>query len=207
MTHQQMNQPAGQSIQRWGLTGGIASGKSAVTGMLAKRGAVIVDHDVLAHQVVAAGTQGLRQIAESFGQQIVTPAGELDRQALAGIVFHDSQERERLNQIVHPLVRHAADDADASAPAGSIVVHDIPLLIETGQGRDFDLLIVVDIPYELQLSRLMARNGLTKNQAEARINAQAHRSERLALADIVIDNSGDLAATQRQIDELWQRYR
>mgnify|MGYP001941607960 CR=1 FL=1 len=188
-----------------GLTGGIASGKSLVGGRLAQLGARVIDHDQLARDVVEVGTAGLSQIVDAFGTRVLAADGSLDRRRLGQIVFADELARRQLNDIVHPLVRQAARDLAAAAPADAIVVQMIPLLVETGQQDDFDALIVVDVPQDVQLARLMARNGFSRSEAQARIASQASRAERLAAADFVIDNAGSIDATLAQVDDLWRR--
>ena len=188
---------------RIGLTGGIASGKSAVAARLAQLGAVVIDADVLAREVVAPGTSGLAEVVAAFGTDVLTSDGSLDRAALGRVVFADADARRRLEAIIHPRVRQSAAEKEAAAPPGSVVVHVIPLLVETGQERDFDQLVVVDVPPELQADRHLSRSGGSLADAQARIAAQASRERRLAAADVVIDNSGtitDLAAT---VDRLW----
>ena len=188
---------------RVGLTGGIASGKSAVADRFADRGAVIVDSDVLAREVVAPGSVGLMQIRERFGDTVVTTddngQAALDRPALGRIVFGDPQARADLEAIVHPAVRRRAAEQEADAPSDAVVIQVIPLLVETGQADAFDVCLVVDVDESTQLRRLLARNGLTESEARQRIEAQAPRSERLAAADLVIDNSGDLGQLNRQV--------
>lgn len=188
-----------------GLTGGIASGKSLVGGRLAHLGARVIDHDQLARDVVEVRTAGLSQIVDAFGTRVLAADGSLDRRRLGQIVFAHELARRQLNDIVHPLVRQAARDLAAAAPADAIVVQMIPLLVETGQQDDFDALIVVDVPQDVQLARLMARNGFSRSEAQARIASQASRAERLAAADFVIDNAGSIDATLAQVDDLWRR--
>lgn len=187
-----------------GLTGGIASGKSAVADLLAARGAVIVDADVLAREVVEPGTPGLAAIERRFGAEVLRPDGTLDRAKLGAIVFSDAAARADLNEIVHPAVRRRAAELTAAAPEGAVVVQVIPLLVETGQADAFDLVVLVDADPAVQLGRLMLRNGLSRADAEARVAAQASRAERLAAADVVLDNDGDLAALESQVDALWR---
>ena len=189
---------------RIGLTGGIASGKSTVARELERLGAVIIDADILARDVVALGTEGLKAIVTRFGEQVLAPDGSLNRRALAGIVFADPQARADLNAIIHPRVRERALELEAAAPAGAVVVHVIPLLVETGQQDDFDAVVVVDTTVEEQLRRLTRRDGLTQTEAEQRVAAQASREERLGAATHVIDSSGPVRETMRQVDELWQ---
>ena len=191
---------------RAGLTGGIGSGKSEVSRRLAAHGAVIIDADVAARAVVAPGTPGLARVAEAFGADVLGPDGTLDRERLGAIVFADPASRAALNSIVHPLVGEwmQAAERDAVAADGDvIVVHDVPLLAENRRAGGFDLVIVVDVPPELQLERLVAQRGMTPDQARARIAAQASREQRLAVADLVIDNSGSLADLDRRVAEVW----
>ncbi|WP_232012305.1 dephospho-CoA kinase [Propionibacterium australiense] len=186
-----------------GLTGGIASGKSAVAAVLVEHGAVHIDYDLLARRIVEPGTRGLRALTEAFGPDILTPDGALDRGALAALVFSDEAARRRLDEITHPLIVAAADELQDAAPDGAVVMHDIPLLIETGRAHDFNHLVVVDVPVETQIARLMARNAMSAEQARDRIAAQASRPERLAVAGTVIDNAGSLQSTRAQVDRLW----
>ena len=192
---------------RVGLTGGIGSGKSEVARRLAAHGAVIIDADVAAREVVAPGTPGLAQVADAFGPEVLGPDGALDRERLGAIVFRDPALRAKLNAIVHPLVREwmgAAERAAAdAAPGDLIVVHDVPLLAESGRADRFDLVIVVDVPPELQVERLVGQRGMSPDQARARMAAQASRDQRLAIADIVIDNSGSLHDLDRRVSEVW----
>ncbi len=191
--------------RRIGLTGGIASGKTAVSDMLARRGAVIIDSDTLAREVVEPGTRGLEAIVERFATTVLTPDGALDRAKLGQIVFDDPVARADLNAIVHPAVRARAAELQLQAPPGAVVVQVIPLLVETGQADDFDLVVVVDADEAVQLRRLMQRNGYTPSQARARLKAQASRAERLEAADLVIDNSAGLPELEAQVDALWPR--
>lgn len=195
-----------------GLTGGIASGKSAVADRLAELGAVLIDADVLAREVVEPGTPGLDAIVARFGAGVLRPAADggpsqLDRPALGAIVFADPDARRDLEAIVHPAVRARAVELSRAALPGSVVVQVIPLLVETGQADAFDVVVVVDLDPVTQLDRLMARNGLTREQALARINAQAGRAQRLAAADEVIDNNGTPAELRSATDALWRRLR
>ena len=189
-------------MTRIALTGGIASGKSFVAAELEALGAVIIDSDVLARDVVAPGTPGLAAVVGRFGDAVLRADGELDRAALGAIVFADDAARADLNAIVHPLVRARAEEIEEGVADG-VVVHVIPLLVEAGLVDGFDRVIVVDLPVEDQIRRLMARNGVTREQAEARVRAQATREERLAVADRIVDNAGDPAATVAQVDEIW----
>ena len=197
----------GHRVLRAGLTGGIGSGKSEVSRRLAAQGAVVIDADVAARAVVAPGTPGLARVAEAFGPGVLGPDGDLDRGRLGAIVFGDPAARAALNAIVHPLVgqwmQAAEQDAEAAADGDLIIVHDIPLLAENRRASGFDVVIVVDVPPELQLERLVAQRGMTAEQARARMAAQASREQRLAVADLVIDNSGSLADLDRRIADLW----
>ena len=171
------------------VTGGIGSGKSEVTRLFDELGAVVIDADVLAREVVAAGTSGLEEIVQTFGRDLLGPEGELDRPAMGRRVFADPTARTQLEAIIHPRVRQRADEIEREAPGDAVVVHDIPLLVETGQADRFDAVVVVDVPEELQLQRLEGR-GVDVDDARSRIRAQASRNERLAVADYVIDNTG-----------------
>jgi dephospho-CoA kinase len=187
---------------RVGLTGGIASGKSAVAAELAARGAIIIDADVLAREVVEPGTPALAAIIDRFGPQVLSD-GQLDRARLAQIVFADPLARRDLERIVHPAVRARAADLERAAGRAAVVVHVIPLLVETGQQQDFDLVVTVDVDHETQIKRLIARNGYTRAEAESRIAAQASREDRRIAADVVLDNTGSVAQLREQIDALW----
>jgi dephospho-CoA kinase len=192
---------------RAGLTGGIGSGKSEVSRRLATHGAVVIDADVAARAVVAPGTPGLARVVDAFGADVVGPDGGLDRDRLGAIVFRDPASRTTLNAIVHPLVGQWMRTAERAAldAAGDdlIIVHDVPLLAENRRAGDFDLVIVVDVPPELQLERLVGQRGMSPDQARARMAAQASRPQRLAVADLVIDNSGSLADLDQRVAEVW----
>ncbi len=188
---------------RLGLTGGIASGKTLAADELAKLGATVIDSDVLARQVVEPGTPGLADVVERFGDAVLLKDATLDRARLGEVVFGDSVARADLNAIIHPRVRAAAARLEETAPTGTVVVHVIPLLVETGQQGSFDAVLVVDVPVELQAERLMQRNALTRQQSHARIDAQASREDRLAAADWVIDNSSAPDSTIRALRDLW----
>ena len=188
---------------RIAVTGGIASGKTLVSEVLARLGATVIDADLLAREVVEPGTPGLAEIVERFGPGIVGPDGCLDRAALGEIVFSDAEARADLNAIVHPRVRARAREIEAAAPPGTMVAHIIPLLVETGQQDDYDGVLLVDAPDELREERLIRRNALTRQQARARIVAQATREERLAIADWVIDNAGTPEKTVAQVESWW----
>lgn len=191
-----------------GLTGGIGAGKSTTARRLAALGAVVIDHDQLARDAVAPGSVGLEQVAERFGDGVLAADGSLDRVALGARVFGDDDARRALERIVHPEVRRLAAEKQAAAvtadPA-AVVVHDIPLLVETGQADAFALLIVVHAPAELRLRRLVAGRGLTAEQARARIAAQADDATRIAAADVILDGSGTEGDLNAQVDALWER--
>jgi dephospho-CoA kinase len=194
-------------VLRVGLTGGIGSGKSEVSRRLAAHGAVVLDADVAARQVVAPGTPGLAQVADAFGPGVLRPDGALDRDRLGAVVFGDPALRAKLNAIIHPLVAEwmrAAEGAAVDAARGDlIIVHDVPLLAEARRAGDYDLVIVVDAPPELQLERLVSQRGMAPDQARARMAAQASRDQRLAVADVVIDNSGTLDDLDGRVAEVW----
>ncbi len=187
---------------RIGLTGGIGSGKSTVSALLAARGAVIVDSDRIAREVVERGSPGLAQVVEAFGDGVLAPDGSLDRAALAAVVFSDPEARRRLDGIVHPLVRARAAELAAAAPPDAVVVHDVPLLVETGQASSYDLVLVVEADPATRVSRLVQR-GLTAGDARARIAAQASDEERRAVADVVLDNSGTQEELAQQVHRFW----
>ncbi|WP_033213009.1 dephospho-CoA kinase [Kitasatospora phosalacinea] len=189
---------------RIGLTGGIGAGKSEVSRQLAARGAVIVDSDVIAREVVAPGTPGLAAVAAEFGPGVLLPDGALDRPALGRVVFADPARLAKLNAIVHPLVRARSAELEAAAGPDAIVVHDVPLLAENGLAPLYDLVVVVDVPDAERLRRLVALRGMAEDEARARMAAQASREDRLAVADLVLDNSGDLDRLTARVDELWR---
>lgn len=190
-------------MTRVGLTGGVASGKSTVSLMLAELGAVVIDADLLAREVVAPGTPGLEAIVAEFGAGVLTDAGELDRPAMGAIVFADEEKRRALEAIIHPAVRQRGRELEAAAPPGSVVVHDIPLLVETGQPSHFDAVVVVDVPVEVQLARMVELRVMSPEEAQARIDAQATREQRLAAATHVIDNTGSLADLAARVAEVY----
>ncbi|MGY1776030.1 dephospho-CoA kinase [Geodermatophilus sp. SYSU D00804] len=188
---------------RIGLTGGIGSGKSTVAALLAARGALVVDADRIAREVVEPGTAGLAAVVEAFGPDVLTPDGALDRPALAAVVFADPQARARLDGIVHPLVRARAQEVVQSAPEDAVVVQDVPLLVETGQAGAYDLVLVVEADLDTRVARLVLR-GLTEDDARARIAAQATDEQRRAVADVVLDNSGAPEALAAQVERFWE---
>ena len=193
-------------MRRVGLTGGIASGKTSVAEQLAARGAVVIDADVLAREVVEPGTPGLAAVVQRFGDEVLTD-GQLDRARLGALVFADPDARRDLERIVHPAVRARAAELEGQAPDDAVVVHVIPLLVETGQGQDFDVVLVVDLDPATQLRRLQDRNGLSAEDARTRIAAQAGRQERLAVADHVLDNDGSPADLAREVARVWGEVR
>jgi dephospho-CoA kinase len=174
-----------------------------VSSRLAERGAVVIDSDVLAREVVAKGTDGLAEVVKAFGDGVLTPGGELDRPAVGRIVFGDEAARRTLERIIHPRVRARAAEIEAEAPDDAVVVHDIPLLVETGQADRFDVVLVVDVPVGVQIERLTIQRGMTAAEAKQRIASQASREQRLAVADVVVDNSGTLDDLDRRIGEVW----
>jgi dephospho-CoA kinase len=190
---------------RVGLTGGIGSGKSTVSRLLAERGAVVIDSDALAREVVEPGTTGLAAVVEEFGDKVLTADGRLDRGRLGALVFADAGARARLNAIVHPLVRAASAERMAGVPEDAVVVHDIPLLVEAGLADDFDVVVVVAASPAVQLDRLVRLRGMDPAAAQARIDAQATPEERLAVADVVVTNDSTRAELARQVEVLWER--
>ena len=187
---------------RVGLTGGIASGKSTAAEELAARGAVLVDADLLAREMVEPGTSGLAAVVARFGPEVLQ-GDRLDRAALGRLVFADAEARRDLERILHPRVRARAAEIEAAADPGAVVVHVIPLLVETGQADDFDVCVVVDLDPDTQLRRLRERNGLSAEEARARVEVQASRAERLAVADRVLHNEGSPEELRRQVEDLW----
>ena len=192
---------------RVGLTGGIASGKSTVSAILSELGAVVIDADRLAREVVAKGTPGLQRVVEAFGPEILTEDGEMDRAAVGRIVFEDEQQRKLLESIVHPLVFERYAALEAAAPSDGIVVHDIPLLAESGRVADFDAVIVVDAPHETQVDRLLRDRAMSREDAEARIAAQATREQRRAIATYVIENTGTREDLRQRVTEVFGQLR
>jgi dephospho-CoA kinase len=188
---------------RVGLTGGIGAGKSEVSRRLAARGAVLIDADVAAREVVAPGTPGLAEIIAAFGPGVLRPDGSLDRTRLGEIVFADPGLLARLNAIVHPRVRERMRELELAAGNAAIVVHDVPLLAENALSAGYDVVVVVDVPPAVQAGRLTRRRGMTGEQAAARMAAQASREQRLAIAGLVIDNSGSLSELDQRVGELW----
>lgn len=192
---------------RVGLTGGIASGKSTVAAILRELGATVIDADLLAREVVAPGTPGLAQVVEAFGPDILTEDGEMDRAAVGRIVFEDEAKRKVLEAIVHPLVFERYAELEAAAPRDGVVVHDIPLLAESGRAAEFDAVIVVDTPHETQVERMLRDRGMAREDAEARIAAQATREQRRAVATYVIENTGTREDLRQRVAEVFEQLR
>ena len=188
---------------RVGLTGGVASGKSTVSAILRELGAVVIDADALAREVVGPGTPGLDAVVAAFGPEVLGPEGALDRARLGALVFAEPDRRTALEAIVHPLVRARASEIEASAPSGAVVVHDIPLLVETGQETSFDAVLVVDVPVDVQVARAVRDRGWSEDEARSRIAAQASRDDRLAAATYVIDNAGTTEDLRQRVTEVF----
>lgn len=195
-------------MKRIGLTGGIGSGKSTVARMLQQRGAVLIDADAISRQLMEPGQQVLAETVRIFGPGILTPSGELDRPALAQLVFSDPEARQKLNSLVHPAVRaEAARQRQAALEQGEqglVIVEDIPLLVETGQASDFDGVLVVQTDLPVRLERLVRQRGMDEADALARIRAQASDQQRQAVASWLIDNSGAPEKTEQQVQALWE---
>jgi dephospho-CoA kinase len=187
-----------------GLTGGIGAGKSAVAARLAELGALVVDSDVLARKVVAPGTDGLAEVVAAFGDGVLTPAGELDRPALAALVFDDEAARSRLENIIHPRVRAQMASIVSAAPKDAIVVNDVPLLVEANLAANYDLVVVVLADEQVRLARLTGERGMSEAEARARMAAQASDEQRRAAADVVIENNGTLAELRAAVDSVWR---
>jgi dephospho-CoA kinase len=189
------------------LTGGIGSGKSTVAAMLRELGAIVIDSDLLARQVVAPGTPGLAQVVAAFGPDVLAADGSMDRAKVGAIVFADPAQRQRLEAIVWPLVAQESAALAATAGPDDLVVHDIPLLVETGQQSGFDAVLVVDVPVRTQVERLVRDRGMAEEEARARIAAQATREQRLAVASHVIDNTGTIEDLRRRVAEVLDELR
>ncbi len=187
-----------------GLTGGIGAGKSVVAARLAAHGALVIDADRLAREVVAPGTGGLAEVIAAFGPEVLGPDGALDRAALGRIVFADPQARQRLEAIVHPRVRARTAELVAGAPAGTVVVNDVPLLVETGIAGTFEVVVVVLASAETRLRRLVQGRGMRPEEARARMAAQASDAQRRAVATYVIDNDGTLDEVNAAVNRLWE---
>ena len=186
-----------------GLTGGIGSGKSEVARRLAELGAVVIDSDRLAREVVEPGTEGLAEVVAAFGPEVLGPDGALDRPALGRRVFADEAARHRLEAIIHPRVRARSAELIAAAPPDAVVVNDVPLLVESGIGAGFDLVVVVAATESSRLSRLARYRGMPAEEARSRMAAQATDEQRRAAADVVIDNDGSLEELRAAVDRLW----
>jgi dephospho-CoA kinase len=186
-----------------GLTGGIGAGKSEVSRRLASYGALVIDADQIAREVVEPGTPGLAQVVGRFGTGVLAPDGTLDRQRLGEIVFGDDELRAKLNSIIHPLVGARLRELEQGADADAILVEDVPLIAENDLADFYDMVVVVDVPPRLQEERLVRDRGMTPDQVAVRMAAQASREQRLAIAGIVVDNSGSLAELDREVGELW----
>jgi len=190
-------------VLRVGLTGGIGAGKSEVSRRLVAKGAVLIDGDAIAREVVRPGTPGLAAIVAEFGADVLLPDGTLDRPKLGRIVFNDPEQLAKLNAITHPLIGRRSQELFESAPEDGIVVYDMPLLVENNLGSLHDAVIVVDVPVEVQLERLVKLRGMTEEDARSRIAAQATREQRHAVADYLVDNTGSLADLDARVDEIW----
>ncbi|MGW0663157.1 dephospho-CoA kinase [Streptodolium elevatio] len=188
-----------------GLTGGIGSGKSEVSRRLAAYGAVVVDSDLIAREVVEPGTPGLAALVAEFGADILAADGTLDRPKLGSLVFADKDRLAALNAIVHPLVGARADELRAAAAEDAVLVNDVPLLAENRLEKLYDLVVVVDASPETQLDRLVRLRGMTEQDARNRMAAQATRADRIAIADVVVDNDGPIEALEPQLRALWER--
>jgi len=191
---------------RVGLTGGIASGKSTVSQILRELGAVVIDGDALAREVVAKGTPGLAQVVAEFGEGMLGPDGELDRPRMGELVFSDEGARRRLERIVHPLVFERIVALEENAADGAVVVHDIPLLAESGRAGTFDAVIVVDVLPEQQVERAVAR-GMAQSDVRSRMASQASRDERLAIATHIVENTGTVEELRARVTELYDELR
>jgi dephospho-CoA kinase len=194
-------------VLRVGLTGGIGAGKSEVSRRLAAQGAVLIDADAIARQVVIPGTEGLAAVVAEFGDGVLQSDGRLDRERLGEIVFADPARLARLNEIIHPLVGQRMAELEKEAGADAIIVHDVPLIAEAQLASGYDLVVVVDAPELEQLERLIKHRQMSQEQAEARMAAQVSRDQRLAIADLVVDNSSSLAELDRQVGDLWGELR
>ncbi len=188
-----------------GLTGGIGSGKSEVARRLAELGAVVIDSDALAREVVAPGTDGLAEVVAAFGPEVLTPDGAMDRSAVARLAFGDDEKRRRLEAIIHPRVRERATRTIAAAPPDAVVVNDIPLLVESGTASNFDLVIVVLASEEVRLARLAGHRGMSEEEARARFGAQATDEQRRAIADVEIVNEGTVEELRSTVDAVWDQ--
>ena len=190
-------------MYRLGLTGGIGSGKSTVSARLATHGAVVIDYDKLARDAVELGTPALAAITERFGADVIAADGTLNREALGAVVFGDDVARADLEAITHPAIIDLAVALESTVPEDGVVVHDHPLLVEMGMTSFCDLVVVVDVPEDVQVERLVELRGMTPEDAKARMAAQASREERRAAADVVLENTGSIADLEARVDQLW----
>lgn len=188
---------------RIGLTGGVASGKSTVSAILSELGAVVIDADLVAREVVAPGTAGLQAIEDTFGSELLAEDGQLDRAAMGVLVFGDEDARHELEAILHPLVRERSAALEREAAPGATIVHDIALLTETGQADSFDAVLVVDVPVETQIERMVKLRGMSEHDARARVAAQATREERRAIATYVVSNTGTLEDLRTRVTQVF----
>lgn len=193
------------AVRRVGLTGGIGSGKSTVSARLGALGAYVIDYDLLAREAVEPGTDALGRIAERFGPDVLAADGTLDRPALGRVVFADEGARRDLEAITHPAIRSLAHAREEQAPPDAVVVHDHPLLVEMGMADRCDVVVVVDVPVDTQVERLARDRDMSEDDARARVAAQTSREERLAVADVVLDNGGSRQELLAQVDRLWER--
>ncbi|QDB79322.1 dephospho-CoA kinase [Georgenia wutianyii] len=191
-------------MTRIGLTGGIGAGKSTVARELARLGALVVDADAIAREVVAPGTPGLAAVVAEFGDSVLAPDGALDRAALGRVVFADPAARARLEAITHPLIGAESARRTAAAPPGTVVVHDVPLIVERGLAAQYDLVVVVGADEEVRIDRLVRDRGMTREEALARVRAQATDAQRRAVADVWLDNSGTREELLERVRELWR---
>ncbi|MCQ4081449.1 dephospho-CoA kinase [Streptomyces sp. RB6PN25] len=190
-----------------GLTGGIGSGKSTVSELFASYGALVIDADRIAREVVEFGTPGLAAVVAEFGDDVLRADGTLDRPKLGAIVFGDRARLQALNAIVHPLVGRRSAELEAQAGPDDVVIHDVPLLAENGLAPLYDVVVVVDAAPQTQLDRLVRLRGMDTDEARSRMAAQATREQRLAVADLVIDNDGPLDALEPQVRKVWEQLR
>jgi dephospho-CoA kinase len=189
---------------RVALTGGIGSGKSSVSRLFAELGALVIDADQFSRDLVMQGEPALTEIVERFGSEVLLPDGELDRPALAALVFSDDEDLADLNAIMHPRIAQRTAAAVAAAPPESVVVYDMPLLVENGAARGWDCVVVVQAPRDARVERLVGSRGMTRKDVTARMAAQATDEERLAVADVVIDNSGDERDLSDAVGRVWK---
>jgi dephospho-CoA kinase len=187
-----------------GLTGGIASGKSTVAKRWVEHGAIEIDADQLAREVVEPGTEGLQQVVETFGSEILNKDGSLNRARLGGLVFGDELKRLALNAIVHPLVKNRSREIMSALPSDAIAIYNVPLLVEANVDHDFDLVVTVEAPEDEQVKRLVKNRGMTETEARARISSQAKPVERAAVADVILNSNQDINLLLKDADQLWR---